>query len=356
MPAEPTAFTSRNVEANGHRIHLLEAGDGPLVLMFHGFPGLAYAWRHQIAALAQAGYHAAAIDMLGYGRSSKPVDPVATRITELVRLAVEVVGAVGHRSGVVVGHDMGAPVAWTAAWTRPDVFDAVVGVSVPFGARGLMAWPGDSFGELRPSVVEGRIAGPGRLHYQRYFARPEALAAEAERDLRGWLDALYCGISPSSPPPRLSEINGQDEAIAFLRETAVVLRPGERFSDRLRASDEGRWISERELEVFVAAYEQTGLEGPLHSYRTMDLDWELLAPFAGRPLEVPALFIAGEHDLPALWGVDAIRRMPEVAPEAHEPAILTGLGHWSAQEAPAKFNEPLLAFLAAVTPPRRLLI
>jgi pimeloyl-ACP methyl ester carboxylesterase len=344
MDGEFSAVEERTVDAGGFRIHLLEAGEGPLVLLCHGFPELAFAWRHQLLALAEAGYRAAAIDMLGYGRSSKPA-AVDMRITVQVATFVEVVKALGHETAVIVGHDMGAPRAWSAAWTRPDVFTAVAGVSVPFGARGSMAWPGDSFGELPPSEIEARIAGPGNIHYQKYFARPGALAGEAEKDLRGWLNGLYYGTSAAAPLPSYGDFTTAAEATAFLRETAIVLRPGEGFSDKLPIPGDDHRIKPDELEAYVAAYECTGLETPLNSYRTMDLDWELLAPWAGKPLEVPAIFIGGEHDLPAIWGIDAITRMGEVAPQARPPAILAGLGHWNFQEDPAAFNAALLGFL-----------
>jgi pimeloyl-ACP methyl ester carboxylesterase len=340
-----SAIQARTLEAGPFRIHTLEAGEGPLVLLCHGFPELAFAWRHQLVALAEAGYHAAAIDMLGYGRSSKP-SAMDMRITTQVATFVAVVKALGHETAAIVGHDMGAPRAWSAAWTRPDVFIAVAGVSVPFGARGSMAWPGDSFGELPPSEIEARIAGPGNIHYQKYFARPGALAGEAEKDLRGWLNGLYYGTSAAAPLPSYGDFTTAEEATEFLRETAIVLRPGEGFSDKLPVPGDDHWISAEELEAYVGAYECTGLETPLNSYRTMDLDWELLAPWAGKPLEVPAIFIGGEHDLPAIWGIDAIQRMPEVAPQARPPAILEGLGHWNFQEDPAAFNAALLGFLA----------
>lgn len=343
---------SRTVRANGHRIYLLEAGEGPLVLFCHGFPEISYTWRHQLRALAEAGYHAVAVDMLGYGRSSKPAG-VETRITEQIRTLAGVVEAVGHETACIVGHDVGAPVAWSAAWTRPDVFDAVAGVSVPFGGRGLFAWPGDSFGAVRPSEHEGWIAGPGKIHYQEYFAQPGALAREVERDMRGWLNGLFYGTSARAPLPKVSDIPDADAALAFLRETAIVMTPGEGFADKLPTPGENHWITAEELEVFVDSFERTGIEAALHSYRTLDLDWELLGPYAERPLEVPAIFIAGEKDLPALWGVDAIQRFPEVATRASEPAILEGLGHWNCQEDPARFNAALLDFLADVKPASR---
>lgn len=125
------------------------------------------------------------------------------------------------------------------------------------------------------------------------------------------------------------------------------MTPGEGFADKLPTPGDDHWITPEELEVFVDSFERTGIEAALHSYRTLDLDWELLGPYADRPLEVPAIFIAGEHDLPALWAVDAIERFPEVATRAREPAILEGLGHWNCQEDPAVFNAALLDFLAS---------
>ena len=142
-----------------------------------------------------------------------------------------------------------------------------------------------------------------------------------------------------------------EAATAFLRETAIVLKPGEGFSDKLpesrtRPLDRGgrARVLRRRLRV------RPGLETPLNSYRTLDLDWELLAPWAGVPLDVPAIFIGGEHDLPAIWGIDAVERLPEVATKPHEPAILEGLGHWNFQEDPAKFNAALVGFLEDVKP------
>ena len=185
-----------------------------------------------------------------------------------------------------------------------------------------MAWPGDSFGELIPSEIEARIAGPGNIHYQKYFAKPGALAAEVEPDVRGWLNGLFYGTSAAAPLPKYSDIADQEAATAFLRETAIVLKPGEGFRDKLPEPGPDHWITDEELEVFVDAYEKTGVETPLNSYRTMDLDWELLAPMAGKPLEVPAIFIAGEHDIPALWGGRRDRALPrgrDQGPPAGDP-------------------------------------
>lgn len=336
---------SRIVYAAGRRIHLYEAGRGPIVLMIHGFPEIAYSWRHQMSALAEAGYRAVAIDQLGYGRSEKPRAVEESRITNLVDIAVGVVEALGESSAVVVGHDWGAPVAWTAAWTRPDVFSAVVGVSVPFGGRGLMALPGSPQGEIRPSEIERAIAGPDLIFYQQYISLGEIAERDGERDLRKWLTSIYYSFSGDAIP-RLPVMETNDEIIEFLRGTGVCLAPGQDWSERFATPDKlPAWLTQDELDVYVHEYERTGLRGPMNSYRTNDLDWELLAGYEGRPLEVPAMFIGGDRDVPVIWGSEALAKFPDIANDYRGTVIIEDCGHWVSQEKPAEFNEALLTFL-----------
>jgi pimeloyl-ACP methyl ester carboxylesterase len=193
--------------------------------MCHGFPESWYSWRHQLDALPAAGYRAVAMDMRGYGRSSKPAEVAAYRITELVEDCVGVVKALGESSAVIVGHDWGSAVAWTAAWTRSEVFRGVASLSVPFGARGLLGLPGDPFGEVRPSVVQRELAGPDLLFYQEYFCLPGAVAErEAEADLRTWLTGLLYGGSANAPlPPELAGVD-------------LTALPGEMVREVLRAA------------------------------------------------------------------------------------------------------------------------
>jgi pimeloyl-ACP methyl ester carboxylesterase len=331
---------------------VVTAGEGPLVLLLHGFPESWYSWRHQLAALADAGYRAAAPDMRGYGRSAKPPEIWDYRITELVDDCVGIVEALGERQAVVVGHDWGAPVAWTAAWTRPDVFRAVVGVSVPFGGRGPLALPGDPHGEIRPSEVGRQIAGPGKLFYDEYFSRPELGEAELESDPRGWLVGALYGFSGSPPKPPALEQWGDltalrsDQIVPFLRETMVCLPPGVRFRDFMVMPDElPPWLTQEDVEFYVGEFERTGFRGPLNYYRCIDLDWELLAGHAGRPITVPAMFLGGDRDTPTIWGRDAIDAYPETIPELHRSIIVPDCGHWVQQEHPELFNDALLDFL-----------
>jgi pimeloyl-ACP methyl ester carboxylesterase len=345
----PTEITTRCVTAHGRRIHLREAGDGPLVLMCHGFPETSWSWRNQLGPLAAAGYHGVAIDLPGYGRSWKPHAAEDTSIVELVSVVAGVVKALGETQAVVVGHDWGAPVAWTAAWTRPDVFRGVVGVSVPFGGRAQMALPGNSFGERRPSEVEAEIAGPGRSFYQDYFATPGALAAEAEMDVRAWLNAIYFSLSGAAPLPTFSSFENEEQVVAMLRETAICLKPGEAFSANfLSPEEQPDWLPESDLDVYVEEFERSGFESALNSYRTSDLDWELLEPCANRPVEVPALFVGGDRDMPTLWGREAVLRMREHVPQLHDTVIVEACGHWVQQERPEAFNDALVGFLTSI--------
>src|ERR1044072_1903426 len=207
LPMQPSTtdadqpIRERQIQAAGYRIHLLEAGQGPLVLFLHGCPETSHSWRAHLPTLASAGYHAVAIDLLGYGRSSRPARIDEYRITTLVQIVADVIAELRAERAVVVGHDWGAPIAWTTAWTRPDVVAGVVGVGLPFGGRGLYALPNSPFGELRPSVADREIAGPDRVFYQEYFQLPGLAERELEADPRSWLRSVYYSNSASCPLP-----------------------------------------------------------------------------------------------------------------------------------------------------------
>src|SRR2546425_5278806 len=126
----------RTVEANGIRLHIAEEGEGPLVVLLHGFPECWYSWRHQFAPLAAAGYHVVAPDQRGYARSDRPEPVGAYTILHLVGDVIGLIHALGEEQAVVVGHDWGAPVAWHTALLRPDVVRGVAGLSVPPQPRG----------------------------------------------------------------------------------------------------------------------------------------------------------------------------------------------------------------------------
>jgi pimeloyl-ACP methyl ester carboxylesterase len=239
----------RLVDAGGVRIHVVEEGEGPLVLLVHGFPESWYSWRHQLPALAAAGYRAAAIDVRGYGRSSAPAEVDAYRMLAHVADNVGVVGALGEASAVVVGHDWGSPIAATTALLRPDVFRAVALLSVPYAPRN----------EHRPTETFARMGGDEEF-YITYFQEAGRAEREMELDVRGWLAGFYVGASGD----RIKPADGG----AF-----VTVKPGGRLSDRFALGDRlPGWLTEDDLDFYAGEFERTGFRGPLNRYRNVDRD------------------------------------------------------------------------------------
>ncbi len=336
------------LDISGVRIHAVEEGEGPLVLLLHGFPELWYSWRHQLTALAQAGYRAVAIDQRGYGRSSKFWNPDAYRIHRLVDDAVGVVHALGESTAVVIGHDWGAPVAWTAAWLHPEVFRGVVGLSIPFSGRGLMALPGSPFGERKPDELHRELAGAGADFYQTYFGSIDAPIAEFERDVRGWIKAGVFSLSGEA----LSQLGidfASFDPVALIRASALCVPHGSRLSDKfVTPAQQPNWFNEQDLDFFASEYERTGFAGPLCYYRNLDASWQDLAGHADKPLTVPAAFVCGDLDVCYSWGLEAIARAPERIPNYLGTTILKGCGHWTQQERVSETNAALLRFLKSI--------
>jgi len=311
---------------NGIRIHCVEQGEGPLVLLVHGFPESWYSWRHQLPALAEAGYRAVAIDVRGYGRSSKPAEIEAYRMLRKVADNVALVRVLGEQTAVIVGHDWGAPIAWTSALLRPDVFRGVAGLSVPYAA------PGDH----RPTDVFRMIAGAEEFYIE-YFQQPGRAEAELDADVRRWLLGFYFTASGDAPP--LEPGAG----------TVATVARGTKMSDRFRFPETMPvWMSDADLDIYAAEFEHSGFTGGLNRYRNVDRDWEDLSTFRGRSIDVPALFIGGDRDGPTMWGMAAIEQFSTTLPKLHRSIILSGCGHWTQQERPTEVNEALLDFLTAL--------
>ncbi|MFI9649287.1 alpha/beta fold hydrolase [Streptomyces sp. NPDC052040] len=324
MSQHAEEFTHHLVPTPGGRIHLVEQGSGPLVLLVHGFPESWYSWRHQLPVLAAAGYRAVALDVRGYGRSSKPTATEAYRMLDLVEDNVSVVRALGEESAVVIGHDWGATIAANSALLRPEVFRAVGLLSVPYTPRG----------GPRPSDLFQQMGGDEEF-YVSYFQQAGRAEAEIEPEVRGWLAGFYAALSadtmaaPGAPDPHFASRGG-------------TLR--ERFSaGRLPA-----WLGERDLDFYAGEFERSGMTGALNRYRNMDRDWEDLASFDGAPLPQPSLFISGSQDASTTWLADAIKAYPVTLPGLVSSHILDGCGHWIQQERPAEVNRLLTEWLAAL--------
>lgn len=315
--------------ANGVRIHAVEQGRGPLVLLLHGFPESWYSWRHQLPALADAGYRAVAIDVRGYGRSSKPFGIDAYRMLAHVADNLGVVEALGEETAVVVGHDWGSPIAAASALLRPDVFRAVALLSVPYSPPG----------RTRPTDAFRRMGGDEEF-YISYFQEPGRAEAEIEEDVRTWLLGMYVAASGDAVAPP----DGR---------TIATVPPGGRLCDRFVLPDHlPGWLTDDDLDLYVAEFERTGFTGALNRYRNVDRDWQDLGVWAQRPITVPSLFIGGDRDGPTLWGSSAIARFEQTLPDLRGSHVLAGCGHWTAQERPTEVNDLLVGFLAeALRPP-----
>ncbi|MGA4847416.1 alpha/beta fold hydrolase [Streptomyces sp. G5(2025)] len=329
QPSSPaTDRTHRLVPSPAGRIHLVEQGAGPLVLLVHGFPESWYSWRHQLPALAAAGYRAVAVDVRGYGRSSRPDDVAAYRMLELVEDSASVVRALGEETAVIVGHDWGAAIAAHSALVRPDVFTAAALLAVPYTPPG----------GPRPSEVFAAMGAPeegGEEFYVSYFQRPGRAEAEIEPDVRGWLAGFYAAFSADTMP-------GPDAP-----DPHFVGRDGT-LRDRFPVGHLPGWLDEAALDVYAGEFERTGLTGALNRYRNMDRDWADLAPFNGAPLTPPTLFIGGALDASTTWLADAIAAFPETLPGLSASHLLDGCGHWVQQERPAEVNELLISWLAVL--------
>ncbi|WP_275461274.1 alpha/beta fold hydrolase [Streptomyces noursei] len=325
QPAPSADLRHRTIEAPAGRLHLVEQGTGPLVLLVHGFPESWYSWRRQLPALAAAGYRAVALDVRGYGRSSKPAAPDAYRMLDLVADNVAVVRALGEERAVVVGHDWGSGIAATSALLHPEVFRAVGLLSVPY------APPGGP----RPTDVFAQLGGEQEF-YVSYFQQPGRAEAEMEPDVRGWLAGFYAALSGDTMP-------APDEP-----DPHFVARAGGRLRDRFPGGTLPAWLTEDDLDVYAGEFERTGMTGALNRYRNMDRDWEDLAPYRGAPIKQPSLFIGGALDASTTWMTDAIDAYPATLPGLASSHILDGCGHWIQQERPEEVNRLLTAWLATL--------
>jgi pimeloyl-ACP methyl ester carboxylesterase len=310
---------TQDIEANGITLRTDLAGAGMPVLLCHGFPESRHSWRHQLPALAAAGYRVIAPDMRGYGGSTSPAAVEDFTLLHLVGDMVGLLDALGHERAVIVGHDWGAFVAWTAAQLRPDRFVAVAGLSVPFSPRSPAA----------PLEILRR-RGLARFYWLWFVDQPAA-EAELDADVAEGLRRIYWGLSGAMPDPLWDGIVGPD---GFLGSFPV--------PDGLPA-----WLSPHDMHRQVAAF-AGGFRGPLNWYRNMDRNWSLLGAFAGMRITQPAMFAAGARDPVVGWGAKAVAAHKQTLPGLVSNTLLPGIGHWVQQEAPAAVNDLLLAFLRAV--------
>jgi len=319
-----TEITHRLVEANGLRFHVAEAGSGPAVMLCHGFPELWFSWRHQIAALAAAGFRAIAPDLRGYGQSAAPEAIESYAMPLLVGDLVGLVHALGAERAHLVGHDWGSALAWSAALMRPDVFPTIVGMSVPFQRRREGRQPTDAFRAM------GERNGLGEFYMVR-FQTPGVAEAEFEADVDRTMRLMAHMLGGGVPAEETFKV--------FIPEGASLT------SDIPTPKTLPAWLAEDELAVFIDNYQRTGFRAPLNWYRNIDRNWELSSPYQDAKVQQPALYITGEHDPVRTFTAGAERALPEWVPNLTDIVEIKGSGHWESQENPEAVNAALLNFL-----------
>jgi pimeloyl-ACP methyl ester carboxylesterase len=312
------------VEQGPVRLNVAVAGEGPLMLCVHGWPELWYSWRHQVAYFSARGYTVAALDVRGYGASSKP-DPVAAYTMRNLALDVAaVIERLGDGRAILLGHDWGAPIAWMTTLLHPGKVAGVALLSVPYIPLGDR-----SFIDMMRAIYHDRF------FYQVYFQDEGVVEAEVEADVRAALRKIYFAMSGSAPlyqwlAPKAREatlLQGLTDPQPF---------PG--------------WLSEQDLQFYVHAFQAGGFRGPFNRYRAQNIDFNELSEFVGRPLSHPSCFIGGERDMVRAFipGIDLYEDPGAACTDFRGSTILPDVGHWVQQEAPADTNAALERFLATL--------
>ncbi len=313
----------RTIQTNGINMHIAEAGTGPLVIFCHGWPESWYSWRHQLTALAAAGFHAVAPDQRGYGQTDKPIAIDQYTQLHMVGDIVGLVNALDAEDAVIVGHDWGAPVAWNSAMMRPDLFRAVVGMSVPHSPRGPMA----------PTTMFKALFG-NNFFYILYFQEPGRAEAEFEADVRKTMRMILFSASGDLPPRERQQ-----------------LQKGAKFLDQMEdPTTLPPWLTEQDIDYYTGEFERSGFRGGLNWYRNMDRNWELTGAWHDARITVPALFVAGDKDpvLTMIPGGNILDAMRPAVPGLVDAVLIPGAGHWVQQERPAETNAALISFLRSL--------
>jgi pimeloyl-ACP methyl ester carboxylesterase len=309
-----------------------QAGDpaNPTVVLCHGFPELAYSWRHQMAPLAEAGFHVLAPDQRGYGHSSAPAEITAYGIGNLTDDLLALLDHFGKDDAVFVGHDWGALIVWDLARLHPHRVRAVVGVSVPF-----VQWPAP------PTELMKMLYGD-RFFYILYFQTPGI--AEAELD--------------AAPYDSMAKVMWGASGVRFAqRDTSAELPPmeGTGFLTMMGASPalpftgpEGPWLTEADLQTYADEFANSGFFGPISYYRNLDDNFAIVKDLGPERVDMPVYFIGGTQDVVNVMDPTGVERMQNLLPDFRAATILDGVGHWTQQEAPAAFNETLLGFLKSL--------
>ncbi len=327
MDSPISGISFRMIETNGISMRIAESGDsGPLVLLVHGWPESWYSWRHQLLALADAGYRVVAPDMRGYGGTDAPSAPEDYNVITIAADLVGVLDALGEEKAVLVGHDWGSIVSWQTVLLHPERFTALVAMSVPYAGR-----------PERSPMVEWREAYGDNFYYILYHNEPGGVAeAEYDANPRALLSRLY--LSPESEREPREITNPKAAAGGWIG----------RLGAPKGLPD---WLSQKDLDYFVGEFERAGFRGGINYYRNFHRNWELTESIGQEKIKIPTLFIAGSEDV--VIGHATQERlqgaMSRVVEDLRGVSLFQGIGHWVQQEAPDATNAALLEFLRGLS-------
>ena len=305
----------------------LSAGEGPLVVLCHGFPQTAMCFEGQLLHLASLGYRAVAPDMRGYGGSSKPYEATKYSILHLTGDIISLIEALGESHAVLVGHDWGANVAWYSALFRPDVIDAVFGMSVTY--RPIRP-------KLSPVSIFSKMGDPSqnRLFYMVYFQKEGLAEAEFDADPEGTIRKFLYGVTP--------------DGVGDPGWSATYTSSG-RLLDQVRLPQETPlWLSEGYLAQSIRSFREGGFRPPLNYYRNLDINWELTRAFNGQKITVPSAFIVGENDMVRSFSRRSEDELELGFTDLRFKRVIKGAGHWVQQEKTGEVNANLEEFLATL--------
>ena len=321
------------IESNGINLRLAMMGDGPLVIFCHGWPESWYSYRHQLPAVAAAGFKAVAYDVRGYGESDKPHDIEAYTMKNMTNDVIGIVDALGYETAITIGHDWGGPIALNTAALNEDRITATGTMSVPFTGRGPM-----------PTLDLWKEIYQDRFFYQLYFQKEGVAEEEFESDLSKALFITYTnsdgrGMKRNFEKGQSGLVPQKDKNSSFLEGMEVF----EDFPD---------WFSEEDLDYFVSQFEMSGLRGPFNRYRAQNIDWNELPQLEGAVLQQPAFFITGTLD-PVNFFIPSEQSLIDRISSNYKELLfaeeLIGIGHWTQQEAPEEVNKLILKFLKKVS-------
>ena len=310
-----------NLAVNGINLRVVVEGKGPLVILVHGWPQCWYLWRHLIDPLVAAGYRVAVPDMRGFGGSDAPP---ALEDHVIRTLAADVAGiatALGEEKLIVVGHDWGCVVTWHVALLYPERCTAVLGMSVPFWRLGPEA--------LHPPGMDEAF------WYMRYFQAPGIAEKELEADVRNSLRRIYyCLSAPAGQMAFIDQIKFPRSA----RLLDTMPEPG----------DMSAFITEEDLDYYVAQYEHSGFRGGINWYRNIPVISSSTPELEGRKICQPAAFLAGVNDAVLLFDPQWREHFVPCFEDLRFVEMVDNAGHWVQIEQPEKTNALVLRFLASL--------